>query len=48
VTAKQRANRMLLRLIMMKHGFKPISTEWWHFTLEDETFPDTYHDFTIR
>ena len=48
VNAKQRANRMLLKLIMLKHGFKPISTEWWHFTLEDEPFPDTYYDFTIR
>jgi len=26
-----KANRILLRNIMMKYGFNPIKTEWWHF-----------------
>nr|VFK01190.1 MAG: D-alanyl-D-alanine dipeptidase [Candidatus Kentron sp. H]VFK02279.1 MAG: D-alanyl-D-alanine dipeptidase [Candidatus Kentron sp. H]VFK05388.1 MAG: D-alanyl-D-alanine dipeptidase [Candidatus Kentron sp. H] len=30
---QQRANRLLLRLIMEKHGFLPYPKEWWHFRL---------------
>ena len=45
VTDAQFANRMLLREIMTAHGFKPIDEEWWHFTLENEPYPNTYFDF---
>ena len=31
----------------MAHGFKPYDCEWWHFTLADEPFPDTYFTFPI-
>lgn len=48
ITKKQYNNRMLLRNTMMKHGFKPISTEWWHFTLKNEPYPDTYFNFPVR
>jgi D-alanyl-D-alanine dipeptidase len=48
VTPVQRAHRMLLRALMEKHGFTPLEQEWWHFTLRDEPFPDTYFDFPIR
>lgn len=48
VTAQQRANRLLLRSIMSKHGFVPVEEEWWHFTLKDEPYPDKYFDFSIR
>tara|TARA_R110000850_G_scaffold277144_2_gene424007 strand:+ start:134126 stop:134644 length:519 start_codon:yes stop_codon:yes gene_type:complete len=48
VTAQQRANRLLLRRIMMEHGFIPLQQEWWHFTLENEPFPETYFDFVAR
>ena len=41
-------NRMLLRSVMLKHGFKPVDTEWWHFTLSDEPYPDTYFDYPVR
>lgn len=47
-TAQQRANRLLLREIMTHHGFLPLEEEWWHFTLKDEPFPDTYFNFPIR
>ncbi len=47
VTAQQRANRALLRSIMILHGFRPYFREWWHFTLKDEPFPDTYFDFPL-
>ena len=48
VTDTQFANRMLLREIMTAHGFKPIDEEWWHFTLKDEPYPDTYFDFPVK
>lgn len=38
-------NRMILRQAMLRHGFKPLATEWWHFTLKDEPYPDTYFNF---
>ena len=48
VTAQQHENRMLLQSAMMKRGFKPLSTEWWHFTLADEPYPKTFFDFPVR
>ncbi|MBR0252275.1 MAG: M15 family metallopeptidase [Synergistaceae bacterium] len=48
ITKKQYNNRMILRNAMLKHGFKPLSTEWWHFTLKDEPYPDTYFNFTVK
>jgi len=41
-------NRMLLRSIMMKHGFQPYEKEWWHFTLEHEPYPQTLFNFIVR
>ena len=32
---------------MLSHGFKGINTEWWHFTLKDEPYPNTYFDFPV-
>lgn len=48
ITAEQFKNRMILRRAMLSHGFKPLDTEWWHFTLKDEPFPDTYFNFPVR
>ena len=48
ITAEQFANRMILRNAMMRHGFKPLDSEWWHFTLKNEPFPDTYFTFPVR
>ena len=48
VSPQQRANRLLLRTIMMEHGFLPYKNEWWHFTLANEPFPNTYFDFDIQ
>jgi zinc D-Ala-D-Ala dipeptidase len=47
-TAAQRANRLLLRALMIRHGFRPYDQEWWHFTLVDEPHPDRYFDFPVR
>ena len=47
ISEAQKENRKILRDAMMEAGFKPFDTEWWHFTLEDEPFPDTYFDFPV-
>jgi len=47
ITEQQFRNRMILRRAMLAHGFKPMPTEWWHFTLKDEPFPDTYFTFPV-
>ena len=39
---------MLLREAMLNHGFKPLVEEWWHFTLENEPYPDTYFTFPVN
>ncbi|HAR80631.1 MAG TPA: peptidase M15 [Succinivibrionaceae bacterium] len=48
ITQKQFKNRMILRNAMMRHGFKPLDSEWWHFTLKDEPYKDTYFNFEVR
>ncbi|MBO4489311.1 MAG: LD-carboxypeptidase [Bacteroidales bacterium] len=48
ITAEQFRNRMILRAAMLRHGFKPIDEEWWHFTLKDEPYPETYFEFPVK
>ena len=48
LTEQQFKNRMILRQAMLRHGFKPFDTEWWHFTLKDEPFPDSYFTFPVK
>ncbi|MFW1677244.1 M15 family metallopeptidase [Pontibacter sp. JAM-7] len=47
ISAQARANRLLLRSMMEQHGFVPFHHEWWHFTLADEPYPETYFDIPI-
>ena len=47
VTEEQFQNRMLLQRAMVRNGFRPLDCEWWHFTLEDEPYPDTYFEFPV-
>lgn len=47
ISEEQRANRMILRDVMLAHGFKGISTEWWHYTLIDEPYKNSYFDFPV-
>ena len=47
ITEEQYNNRMILRNCMMRNGFEPIDCEWWHFTLKDEPYPDTYFEFPV-
>jgi D-alanyl-D-alanine dipeptidase len=39
ISDEQYSNRMILRDVMLRNGFKPIDCEWWHFTLENEPIP---------
>ncbi|MBE6466142.1 M15 family metallopeptidase [Denitrobacterium detoxificans] len=48
ITDEQYERRMVLRDIMLSSGFKPLVEEWWHFTLEDEPYPDTYFTFPLN
>ena len=48
ITPEQFANRMILRKAMLAHGFKALDSEWWHFTLKNEPFPNTYFTFPVR
>ena len=48
INEDQRSNRMLLQILMKKNGFISLKEEWWHFTMEDEPFPDTYFNFPIQ
>ncbi len=47
VTDEQYANRMILQNVMVQNGFMPLDCEWWHFTLKNEPFPDTYFEFPV-
>ncbi|MBQ6000902.1 MAG: M15 family metallopeptidase [Clostridia bacterium] len=48
ISRKQYENRMLLREAMLAGGFLPYEEEWWHFTLENEPYPDVYFDFPVH
>ena len=48
ITEEQYENRMILREAMMAHGFEPLDTEWWHFTLIGEPYPGTYFNFPVN
>ena len=45
---QQKMNRLLLKSLMEKHGFRNYDKEWWHFTLNNEPYPDTYFNFVIE
>ena len=47
ITDEQYENRMILRNVMLRNGFEPIFCEWWHFSLKDEPYPDTYFEFPV-
>ncbi len=48
LTREQKKNRKILRNAMIKAGFKGLDSEWWHFTLKNEPYPDTYFDFDVE
>lgn len=46
--AQARANRLFLKTLMSRHGFNNYAKEWWHFTLNDEPFPETWFNFPVE
>ena len=48
ISEKQQVNRMLLKSVMNKHGFRNYPKEWWHFTLRGEPFLNQYFDFVVE
>ena len=48
ITEEQKKNRKILHDAMINAGFKGIDSEWWHFTLQDEPYKDTYFDFDVE
>ncbi|WP_069760913.1 D-Ala-D-Ala dipeptidase VanX [Streptomyces sp. LUP47B] len=47
ITPAVAKNRHHLRSLMDACGFSPYECEWWHYTLRDEPYPDTYFDFPV-
>ena len=48
INRQQKINRLLLKSLMEKHGFRNYDKEWWHYTLKNEPYPDTYFNFVIE
>ena len=48
ITPEQFEMRMVLRRAMLRHGFKALDSEWWHFTLADEPYKDTYFNHPVK
>lgn len=44
----EQKNRLALKAVMERNGFKNLAEEWWHYTLENEPFPNTYFDFKVQ
>jgi zinc D-Ala-D-Ala dipeptidase len=47
IQGEARANRLLLKETLEAVGFVNYELEWWHYTLADEPFPDTFFDFPV-
>lgn len=48
LTPEQIKNRKILHDAMINAGFVGIDSEWWHFTLKDEPYKDTYFNFDVE
>lgn len=48
IDVQQRVYRLALKSIMEKYGFINLESEWWHYTLKDEPYLNTYFDFVIE
>lgn len=47
LSSAETANRLMLRSIMECSRFVAYRQEWWHYSLADEPFPETYFDFPV-
>ena len=41
-------NRDWLRTLLQRHGFRNLPEEWWHYTLQNEPYPERYFNFPVR
>jgi D-alanyl-D-alanine dipeptidase len=48
IDTKFMERRNYLRKIMKENGFSEYEKEWWHYTLENEPFSETYFDFLVK
>ena len=48
ISPQQAANRASLLELMGNAGFKRYDEEWWHYTLKNEPYPDTYYNFAVE
>jgi D-alanyl-D-alanine dipeptidase len=48
IQGEPRANRLFLQHLMQQAGFNFYENEWWHFTLKDEPYPETYFNFPVK
>jgi zinc D-Ala-D-Ala dipeptidase len=48
ISDEAKRNRQLLKDLMESAGFENYKLEWWHYTLKNEPFPDTYFSFPIK
>ena len=48
ITLPQTKNRHILCEAMKNAGFSPITTEWWHFKLQKEPYPNKRFDFPVK
>ncbi|MBS0402362.1 MAG: M15 family metallopeptidase [Proteobacteria bacterium] len=44
----ERHNRQWLRAVMQRHGWRNLPEEWWHYTLQNEPYPDRYFKRPVR
>ncbi len=47
LSEEQLNNRRILKEAMEAQGFEVLKEEWWHFTLKDEPYPQTYFNFAV-
>ncbi|MFD9796723.1 M15 family metallopeptidase [Streptomyces sp. NPDC059070] len=47
IQGAQKANRQFLKTTLAAEGFVNLPEEWWHYTYQPETYPQTYFDFPV-
>ena len=48
ISEQQKLNRKILHDAMLQHGFNYYKDEWWHFTLKNQPYPDTFFNFPVN
>jgi D-alanyl-D-alanine dipeptidase len=48
LTEIEKKNRKILYDVMTQNNFNNYEKEWWHYTLKNEPFPDTYFNFPVN